>query len=436
MQNKKLNYKNPKKLKPYNNNARKHSSKQIKEIENSIKTFGFLNPVLIDENDMIIAGHGRVLAAINLQLDAIPTRLISHLSKNEKKAYILADNKLAEKAGWDDDILAIELQHLLEVDDENLIFLTGFEMSEIDNLIMLDGNTICEEDPIPSPEDFSTSEIGDIWILGKHKILCGNALNPSSYKNLLGEEKAGMIFSDPPYNVLVNGHVCGNGTIKHQEFVMASGEMSSEEFTNFLDTAFQNLVNFSRNGSIHFICMDWRHMSEILSAGSKNYQELKNLCVWNKDNGGMGSLYRSKHELVFVFKHGKAEHVNNIELGKNGRYRTNVWDYAGVNTMKSGREEELSMHPTVKPVAMIMDALLDCSNRKDIILDPFGGSGSTLIAAEKTGRPARLIELEPKYIDVTIKRWQKLTGKTAIHKKTKVTFEEINRTRKREVSNG
>lgn len=237
-------------------------------------------------------------------------------------------------------------------------------------------------------------------------------------------EKADLVFTDPPYNVPIAGHVCGKGSIKHREFAMASGEMSSDEFTGFLETAFRYLVRFSCDGSIHYICMDWRHLAEITKAGNKSYTELKNLCIWNKDNGGMGSLYRSKHELVFVFKNGTHPHVNNIELGVHGRYRTNVWDYPGVNTLRSGRQDELAMHPTVKPVAMVMDAILDCSRRNDIVLDSFGGSGSTLIAAERTGRKARLIEMDPAYVDVTIRRWQQETGQTARHVVSGLTFSE------------
>lgn len=237
-----------------------------------------------------------------------------------------------------------------------------------------------------------------------------------------GGERAQLVFVDPPYNVPIDGHVGGSGAVRHREFAMAAGEMSEAEFTAFLEIAFGHLARFSEDGSIHFVCMDWRHIVEVMTAGRKAYAELKNLCVWNKTNGGMGALYRSKHELVFVFKNGTARHINNVELGQHGRDRTNVWDYAGVNTMKADRMDELRMHPTVKPVALVADAILDCSNRRGIVLDSFGGSGSTLIAAERTGRRARLIELDPLYADVIIRRWQDLTGKDAVHADTGQTF--------------
>lgn len=223
-----------------------------------------------------------------------------------------------------------------------------------------------------------------------------------------------MVFTDPPYNVPIDGHVCGKGSIKHREFEMATGEMSQGEFTGFLTQSMKLASAYSDNRSIGFYCMDWRHMGEILEAARFNKFELKNLCVWVKDNGGMGSLYRSRHELVFVFKHGEDKHINNVELGKHGRNRTNVWEYAGVNSMRAGRMEELSMHPTVKPINLVADAIKDCSKRGGIILDPFGGSGTTLIAAEKTGRIARLIELDPHYCDVIIQRWEELTGEKAV----------------------
>jgi DNA modification methylase len=233
-----------------------------------------------------------------------------------------------------------------------------------------------------------------------------------------------MIFTDPPYNVQIEGNVSGLGKIKHREFVMASGELSETDYTALLQTSCGHLVANSVSGSIHFLCMDWRHCWELLGAGRKVYSELKNLCVWNKHNGGMGSLYRSKHELIFVFKNGSTPHINNVELGTHGRNRTNVWDYPGVNSWREGRRDELAMHPTVKPVALVADAILDCSKRGGIVLDCFGGSGTTLVAAEKTGRRGYLMELDPVYVDVTIRRFEQLTGEKAIHADTQLTFDE------------
>ena len=415
-------------LRPYPNNARTHSKKQIRQIANSIKKFGFCNPVLIDDAKQIIAGHGRVEAAKLLGIDAVSTCRLSHLSEAEKRAYILADNKLAEKAGWDKELLAIELQGLIDLDVE--IELTGFEMPEID-LILEDareanGASSGPEDDVPQyPSGPVVSQAEDLWLLGNHRLLCADARDPTAYESLLEGAKAEFVLTDPPYNVVIDGNVCGLGRIRHRDFAMGCGEMNEAEFIAFLETVFERLAENTIDGSIHQICMDWRHMWEMLAAGRKVYSELKNLCVWNKSNAGMGSFYRSKHELVFVWKSGAAAHINNFELGQHGRNRTNVWDYAGVNTMRAGRLEELAMHPTVKPVVMLADAIRDVTKRAAIVLDPFAGSGSTLIAAEKTGRRARCIEFEPKYCDVIVRRWQAYTGKTAVLAASGETFETI-----------
>jgi DNA modification methylase len=266
------------------------------------------------------------------------------------------------------------------------------------------------------------TRLGDLWSIGGHRLLCGDALSEASYKVILGSQKAQLIFTDPPYNVPVAGHVSGKGKIRHREFAMASGEMTRAEFTKFLQKAFERLAAVSVDGSIHYICMDWRHMQEVLEA-ARLYSELKNLCVWSKTNAGMGSLYRSQHELVFVFKKGAARHVNNVELGRFGRNRTNIWNYAGANTFGKDRDAELAMHPTVKPVALVADAILDCSKRNGIVLDSFAGSGTTLIAAERTGRRGYGIELDPYYVDTIIRRFEKLYGLKAFNAKTQKPFE-------------
>jgi DNA modification methylase len=242
---------------------------------------------------------------------------------------------------------------------------------------------------------------------------------------LLDHAKAEFVFTDPPYNVPIDGHVCGLGRIRHADFAMGCGEMSEAEFKSFLEAVFRQLAANTTDGSIHQICMDWRHMREMLAAGGAVYSELKNLCVWNKNNAGMGTFYRSKHELVFVWKSGRDPHINTFELGQYGRSRSNVWDYAGVNTLKPGRLEELAMHPTVKPVALVADAIKDCSRRNDLVLDPFAGSGTVLMAAERTGRRARALEIDPHYVDVAVRRWEAYTGKAAILAATGSTFEEI-----------
>jgi DNA modification methylase len=415
-------------LRPYSNNARTHSKKQIRQIANSIKKFGFCNPVLIDDAKQIIAGHGRVEAAELLGIDAVPTCRLSHLSEADKRAYILADNKLAEKAGWDRELLAIELQGLIDLDVE--IELTGFEMPEID-LILEDareanGTSGGREDDVPQyPCGPAVTQPGDLWLLGNHWLLCADARDQIAYESLLEGAKAQFVFTDPPYNVAIDGNVCGLGRIRHRDFAMGSGEMSEAEFTTFLQSVFDRLVENTVDGSIHQICIDWRHMWEMLAAGRKAYSELKNLCIWNKTNAGMGSFYRSKHELVFVWKAGSAAHINNFELGQHGRSRTNVWDYAGISSLRAGRLEELAMHPTVKPVALVADAIKDCSGRGGLVLDPFCGSGTILIAAERTGRKARALEIDPAYVDVAVRRWQTYTGKAAVLATSGEIFETI-----------
>lgn len=411
-------------LKPYPRNARTHKRKQVNQIAAAIQEFGFTNPVLIDESDQIIAGHGRVQSAKQLGLTEIPTVQIGHLSRTQKRALILADNRLAEKAGWDLEILAVELQDLSA--DGFEVVITGFDPPEVDCILDAAANTKSDrqgDDNIPAAGP-AVTQAGDLWRLGTHRIYCGNALESTSYDNLLEGSKASLIFTDPPYNVTIDGNIGGKGQIHHREFAMGSGEMTPTGFTSFLSTTFQHLAANSLDGSIHYTCMDWRHMQEMLAAGYEVYSELKNVCVWNKSNGGMGTFYRSKHELVFVWKSGTAPHLNNFELGQHGRNRTNVWDYAGVNTFRSGRMDELQMHPTVKPVALVADAIKDCSKQGDVVLDPFCGSGTILIAAERTGRKARALEIDPSYVDVAIRRWEELTGKSATLS-TGETFEEI-----------
>ena len=392
--------------------------------------FGFVSPILIDEKNEIIAGHGRLLAAKELGLESVPVIRLFHLNEAQKRVYRIADNKLTENGQWSLDLLKLEITELEKLELDFTLDITGFDMADID--IILDESLTDKEHKTDEKvnavpfiyENEIVSVLGDVWQLDKHRIICGNSLEKETYSRLFEDKKADMIFEDAPYNVKVDGHVCGLGKIKHKEFKMASGEMSSEEFQIFLTKNFNLIKEFSQNGSLHYICMDWRHIKEIISAGSEVYDDFKNLCVWNKDNGGMGSLYRSKYELVFIFKNGKGAHINNIELGSHGRYRTNVWDYPGVNSF-GGDKDKLKFHPTVKPVEMVKDAILDVTNRGAIVLDAFLGSGSTLIAAEQAGRVCYGIELEPLYIDTTIRRWQELTGKSAIHSKTGKTYSEL-----------
>jgi DNA modification methylase len=395
-------------LHPWKRNARTHSKKQVRQIAASIERFGFTNPVLIDADNAILAGHGRVEAAKILGLARVPCLRIETMSPAEKRAYVIADNKLALNAGWDEEILARELKDLLAFDLDFDVGVTGFSIPEIDSLI----EGLEPQDPGAPEEDVVPTtapvrcRVGDLWQLGPHRLICGSALDRTTVATLMNGERAQMVFTDPPYNVPIDGHVGGSGAIKHREFAMAAGEMSTAEFTAFLRTAFERLAEASQDGSIHFICMDWRHMGEMLQAGESVFTELKNLIVWAKDNGGMGTFYRSRHELIFAFKNGTAPHINSFELGQHGRYRTNVWSYRGVNSLRAGRMEELALHPTVKPVQMIADAIKDVSQRGGSVLDLFGGSGSTLIAAHKTGRRAYICELDPVYCDRIIQRWE------------------------------
>jgi 16S rRNA G966 N2-methylase RsmD len=417
-------------LRPYRGNARTHSRKQIRQIADSIRKFGFTNPVLIGDDDEILAGHGRVEAAKLLGMHRVPTLRLSHLDPAQRKAYALADNKLALNAGWDHELLAIELQAIIELDFD--VEITGFSLAEVE-LVLEEAR-----ESLPDPERDADNAVppltglasavtrsGDLWLLGRHRLLCGDSRNLATFEHLLGDERADLIFTDPPYNVPIDGHVCGLGRVRHREFAMGVGEMSKETFTAFLRETLGHGAARCRDGAIAFVCMDWRHMGELLAAGQAVFCELKNLCVWNKANGGMGSFYRSKHELVFVFKVGNAPHTNAFGLGDGGRYRTNVWDYAGVNSLRPGRNEEAAMHPTVKPVALVAEAIKDCSRRGEVVLDPFAGSGSTLIAAHKTGRCARLVEFDPAYCDRMVRRFEQVTGKQAILAATGRGFEVV-----------
>jgi DNA modification methylase len=392
-------------LVPYARNARTHSKQQIRQIAESILTFGFTNPVLINRSKMIVAGHGRVQAAKLLDIKKVPTICLDTLTEDQIRAYILADNKLAEKAGWDHSTLAIELQHLTSVDLDFDVSVTGFEVGEIDLILQEASAAETDGEQVEISAGPAVTQPGDIWLLGNHRLICGDALDPSTYAALMEGKRADVVFVDPPYNVKIDGNVCGKGAIRHREFTMASGEMSESEFLDFLCKALSHLERNSRNGSVHFICMDWRHAAEVLAAGKKAYETLLNLCVWTKDNGGMGSFYRSPHELIFVFRKGKEQHRNNIQLGRFTRNRTNVWRYPGVNTLSKSAAEGnlLALHPTVKPVAMIADAILDCSARGDIVLDSFSGVGSTILGAEKVGRVCYAIEIDPLYVDAAVK---------------------------------
>ena len=395
-------------------------------VAESIQSFGFLRQILIGQDGEIIAGHAIYEAALRLGRTEVPISDVSHLDAASQRAFALADNKIAENAAWDADAFAREFTFLTSVDVPFAPEITGFSSIEID-FALTDGASDEDVDLGASLPDTATepvAKLGDVWVLGSHKLFVGSALDASSYAALMGDEKARMVFTDPPYNVEING-IVGNGNTKHQEFLMASGEMSREEFTAFLLSFMQLSAAYTIGGGLNYVCMDWRHLQEMLAAGTSAYTELMNLIVWAKTNGGMGSFYRSQHELIFVFKAGTGKHLNNIQLGRFGRNRTNVWSYPGMTSNSRERAEMLAQHPTVKPVMMVADAIRDVSRRGEIILDPFAGSGTTLIAAEKTGRICRAIELDPKFAEVIMTRWQDLTGQEAVHVASGATFNEL-----------
>jgi DNA modification methylase len=419
-------------LRPDKANPRVHGKKQIQQIANSIETFGFNVPVLVDADLNVIAGHGRLLACRELGWTEVPTLRLDHLTPAQARAFMIADNRLTEIASWDDRLLAQQLKDLSLLGLDFDIEVTGFETGEIDlRIASLEHMPELDNDPADAVPEVSAgppvSKIGDVWLLGRHRILCGNALDPAAFAALMGEERAAMIFTDPPYNVPIDGHASGLGAIHHRPFPMASGEMNKTEFTGFLAQACQSLAAFSADGALHYVCMDWRHLDELLAAGGEAYDELKNCCVWVKDNAGMGSLYRSQHELVLVFKQRGGSHRNNVQLGQFGRNRSNVWRYPGANSFARSTAEGnlLALHPTVKPVAMVADAILDCTARGEIVLDAFLGSGTTVIAAERTGRCCHGLELDPAYVDTAIRRWQALTGSTAHHAASGRRFDDL-----------
>ena len=403
-------------LTPDPRNPRTHDRAQVRAIAKSIEAFGFNAPILIDRNRKIVAGHGRYEAAKHLRLAQVPVIRLEHLTEAQARAYMLADNKLTDRSTWDDGKLAVHLKELSELAGDFDIEAIGFELPEMDFRIQsLDPPEVADEaDQFEVAEGEGISVACDLWLLGEHRLYCGSALDAAAYAILLDGEKAAGVVSDPPFNVAIQGHVSGNGAKKHREFAMASGEMSEGEFTKFLTQTFEVLSANLVPGAISYCAMDWRHMAEILAASRAVSWDFLNLCVWVKSNGGMGSLYRSRHELFFVFRNGKAPHLNNVQLGRFGRNRQNVWNYPGANAFKrKGQADSLDLHPTVKPVALVADAMLDSTKRGDIVLDPFVGSGTVFIAAERTGRRAYGIEIDGRYVDTAIARWERFTGRKA-----------------------
>jgi DNA modification methylase len=388
-------------------NARTHPKRQIDQLKASIEAFGFTNPILADPDGHIIAGHGRLQAARAIGLTELPVITLSGLSETQKRVLRIADNKIALNAGWDLEILQQELGQLASIDVDIDPALTGFSTGEIDVILSSAGDP--DDEVIPPVPTTPRTKPGDIWILGEHRLGCGDSRDADFLQRVIGDgARVDAAFLDPPYNVRIGGHAVAAGT--HREFAMASGEMSETEFRTFLADTLGAAARCSRDGAVHFVCMDWRHMDSVSAVGSTVYGERLNLCIWNKSNAGMGSLYRSKHELVFVYRVGSAPHRNMVELGKHGRNRTNVWDYASVNSMRGSRREDLALHPTVKPTGLVADAIQDVTRRSDLVLDIFLGSGTTLMAAERTGRRFRGLDIDPAYVDVAIERWSARTG--------------------------
>lgn len=417
---------------PDDKNARRHPKRQVRQIAESIRVFGFNVPVLVDDRNKIIAGHGRVLAAQSLNFTTVPVIRLRHLTPEQARAYMIADNRLTDVSTWDDAILAQTLKELSEIELNFSLEATGFHMGEIDFRISEweQGSAGLDGEPAgPPPSGPAITRPGDLWLIGKHHVYCGDSRDPASYQKLMGSARADVVFTDPPYNVRIDGHATGNGATTHREFAFASGEMDAAQFTAFLAEVCCLMAQYSRSGALHFICMDWRHLRELLIAGEKVYSELKNICVWAKDVAGMGSMYRSQHELVLVWKSGKGAHRNNVELGVHGRHRSNVWTYPSPSAFGRKSEEGslLAMHPTVKPINLVADALLDSSKRGAIVLDTFLGSGTSLLAADRTGRVCYGIEYDPLYVDLAIRRLQRMTGQLARHATTGALFDDVSR---------
>ncbi|MEO6385083.1 MAG: DNA methyltransferase [Sphingomonas sp.] len=417
-------------------NSRTHTKRQLKKLARLIKDLGFRVPILIDKHGRIIAGHARVAAARLLGLTEVPAVVVDDLSPEQIQLLAIAENRLSELGGWDDEVLAAQFQGIESLNLGCDLTLSGFDTAKIDILFSLHADEAAAEPMVParmsSRDRPSVSRRGDLWRIGRHRLACNDARDTRAYEQVLDGERAQMGFADAPYNLKINGLVSGNGSISHPEFEMASGEMGPPQFTAFLREINELLACHSIDGAILFICMDHRHMRELHEAAEGIF-EYKNTCVWVKRQGGMGSLYRSQHEFVGVFKSGTAPHINNIELGRHGRNRTNVWRYAGANSFGKGRDAALEGHPTTKPVAMVADAILDCSNRGGLILDPFVGSGTTLLAAEQTGRRGAGIELDPYYVDLAAERLGLLAKAPIIHTETGLSFDEMRVVRAREV---
>ena len=402
-----VDYRHPDELIPYANNPRKHSRPSIKKLQRSLKKLGWTNPILVDDKGNVICGHGRLEAAKLNGMTLVPVISLGQMSEADRRAYIIADNKLAERSKWSKEMLHAELSGLVELGYD--IELTGFEIFEVDGILNFgdpddDGDGIGPEPPIKKK---TVSRVGDLWWIGEHRVIVGDARDPAVAERLLDGERAAMVITDPPYGCKIAGNVSGLGKVKHQDFVMGAGEQPLPEYAmTLLRPAFKVIAASCLAGAIAFVFIDWRAAPHMLDAAKGVFLEVKNLCVWVK-NPGMGGFYRSAHELCYVFKVSPGKHINNVELGK--RARTNVWRYPSANVFGNSRKEDLEDHPTVKSRQMFRDAILDVSRPRDIVFDPFAGSGTTGLACEMAGRRARVIELDAKYADVMLRRLAKVT---------------------------
>jgi DNA modification methylase len=411
-------------IQPAARRVRRKEAAQTARVLSSIRKFGIVAPILVDQKFRIVHGHAVYDAAREAGLPKIPVICIDHLEPSELRLLSIALNRLAETGKWDDGILRLEVEELLDCGEN--IFVAGFETAEIDNLLLVDDDA-AEEDESGVEDHLtidSVSQPGDIWLLGRHRLLQGDARDPANYARLMQPgELARIVLTDTPYNVPNAGHVTTQA--RHREFAMAGGEMSREEFTAFIRDWMASSAAHLADGGLLATFIDWRSIDLVLACGRELGLQLLNIIVWAKSNGGQGSFWRSQHELLPVFKKGTAAHVNNVELGRFGRWRSNLWTYAGASTLGSDARDGLTVHPTVKPRLLLEDALLDVSQRDEIVLEPFGGSGSTLLAAERVGRICRAIEIDGPYCDLVIKRWQAMTGQDAIFEASGETYSQI-----------
>ena len=396
---------------------RRRPVRQLKRLAQSISDFGFLNPVLVDDELRIVAGSGRVEAAKMLGMTTVPAIRIEHLTEAQRRLFAIADNVTPEGVEWKQNELVLELKEIELLEPQIELTSSGLSIAQIDTMF---GRARTEElaeadDALPDPPAEAVNEVGDMWQLGRHRFACGDARNPAILAALMEGRQARLFLSDPPWNLKIEGVVSGKGKNKHRDFVLGAGEMSRSEFVSFLNDSIAAVQPILMDGALLYLFMDWRNLDALTEAALARKLEQKNLLVWCKDNAGLGLLYRSQHELIALFKHGAQPHLNNIRMGQEGRNRSNVLFYPGANSFVKGRTEALAAHPTSKPVALLADLILDVTAPGDMIVDTFGGSGSTLIAAERMDRVCSMAELHPPYADGIIRRFEALTGIEAVH---------------------